>query len=107
MVEFVEKTGSNIIEQVVAIGKSGEYDLIVVGKGRCPSTMVASLAERHAEHPELGPIGDVLASSGQGIASSVLVIQQHDMAHSEELPVSKITREEADNKKDVEPSHLV
>lgn len=107
MVELVEKTGSNIVEQVLAIAKSGEYDLIVVGKGRCPSTMVASLAERHAEHPELGPVGDVLASAGQGIVSSVLVIQQHDMAHSNELPVSKFTREEVDNKKEVEPSSLV
>ncbi|CAK9188586.1 unnamed protein product [Ilex paraguariensis] len=64
---------------VLAIGRSGDYDLIIVGKGRRPSIMVADLVDRPAEHAELGPIGDVLASSGQGIVSSVLVVQQHDM----------------------------
>lgn len=90
LVEYVEKVASNVVEGVLAIGKSGDYDLVVVGKGRFPSTMVAELAERQAEHAELGPIGDILASSGQGIVSSVLVIQQHDIAHAEEVPVSKV-----------------
>lgn len=66
----------------------------MVGKGRFPSTMVASLAERPAEHAELGPIGDMLTSAGNGIVSSVLVIQQHDVAHAEEAPVSKVVNTE-------------
>lgn len=86
-VELVEKIVANIAEEVLAIGRSGDYDLIVVGKGWCPSTMV--VAPVAPEHPELGPIGDMLASLGQGIASSVLVVQQHV---AEELPVSKIPR---------------
>ncbi|RVW98763.1 Cation/H(+) antiporter 20 [Vitis vinifera] len=114
VIRFVEKDGvgrdcdGGVQEQVGRVGgvrreggeqrrggsvgnrKSGDYDLVVVGKGRFPSTMVAELAERQAEHAELGPIGDILASSGQGIASSVLVIQQHDIAHAEEVPVSKV-----------------
>ncbi|KAL1819697.1 hypothetical protein ACET3Z_014566 [Daucus carota] len=90
MVDYKEKTANNIVESVVGIGRSGEYELIVIGKGRCPSNMVAEVADRQAEHPELGPIGDVLASSGKGILSSVVVIQQHDVAHVEETPVSKI-----------------
>lgn len=90
MVEYKEKVASNIVESVVAIGRNGDYELIVIGKGRCPSSMVAELADRQAEHPELGPIGDLLASSGRGILSSVVVIQQHDAAHVEEAPVSKI-----------------
>ncbi|PON68610.1 DNA-directed DNA polymerase [Parasponia andersonii] len=93
-VEYIEKvvgeSNNNIVEQVLGIGRSGDYDLIIVGKGRFPSKMVAELADRHAEHPELGPIGDILASLEQGMASSVLVIQQHDLAHTEELPVSKV-----------------
>ncbi|XP_022143856.1 cation/H(+) antiporter 20-like [Momordica charantia] len=92
-VEYTEKPSSNIVEGVVAIGKEGGYDLIVVGKGRVPSTMVAKLADRQAEHAELGPVGDILASSGRGIVSSVLVIQQHGGAtHSEETPVLKIAQ---------------
>lgn len=91
MVEYKEKVANNIVESVLGIGRSGEYELILIGKGRCPSNMVAEVAaDRQAEHPELGPIGDVLASSGRGILSSVVVIQQHDVAHVEETPVSKI-----------------
>ncbi|XP_047336372.1 cation/H(+) antiporter 20 [Impatiens glandulifera] len=88
-IDYKQKTSSNIIEQVLTIGRSGEHDLIVVGKGRFPSTMVAELAERQAEHAELGPIGDALASSNRRIVSSVLVIQQHDIAHVDDVPVSK------------------
>ncbi|KAF9679674.1 hypothetical protein SADUNF_Sadunf06G0039100 [Salix dunnii] len=93
-VEYTENAVSNIIEAVLGIGRSGDYDLIVVGKGRFPSTMVAELAYRQAEHAELGPIGDILASSGHGVVSSVLVIQQHDLAHAKEAPVSKVVHTE-------------
>ncbi|GFZ11034.1 cation/H+ exchanger 20 [Actinidia rufa] len=96
VVEYVEKVASNIVDGVLAIGRCGDYNLVVVGKGRFPSSMVAQLADRQAEHAELGPIGDLLASSGQGIVSSVLVVQQHDMAHTEEVPVSKIPSIEND-----------
>ncbi|KAK7245258.1 hypothetical protein RIF29_40095 [Crotalaria pallida] len=90
MVGYIEKESGNVVEEVLAIGKSGDYDLIIVGKGRSPSIMVAELAERQAEHAELGPIGDILASSGHGVVSSVLVIQQHDVALTEEAPLSKV-----------------
>ncbi|KAK4392229.1 Cation/H(+) antiporter 20 [Sesamum angolense] len=92
--EFIEKSAVNILDQVLAIGTSGEYELIVVGNGRRPSTMVAALADHAIEHPELGPVGEVLAASGRGIASSVLVVQQQHV--SEELPVSKIRQAEDD-----------
>ncbi|XXG54805.1 hypothetical protein AAC387_Pa03g2592 [Persea americana] len=86
---YVEKSANNIIESVLEIGRGHQYELVVVGKGRFPSTMVAELADRVAEHAELGPIGDILASSGHGVVSSVLVIQQHDLIHAEETPVTK------------------
>ncbi|XP_010260095.1 PREDICTED: cation/H(+) antiporter 20 [Nelumbo nucifera] len=90
LAEYTERVASNIVEGVLAIGRSGEFELIVVGRGRFPSKMVAELAERTADHAELGPIGDILASPGHGVVSSVLVIQQHDVAHMDEAPVSKI-----------------
>ena len=96
MVEYIEKVASNIVEGVLTIGRSRDYDLVVVGKGRFPSNMVAELAERKAEHAELGPIGDILTSSAHGIVSSVLVIQQHDIAHAEEAPVSKVVHTECE-----------
>ncbi|KAJ6380971.1 hypothetical protein OIU77_029800 [Salix suchowensis] len=99
-VEYTENEVSNIVEAVLAIGRSGDYDLIVVGKGRFPSKMVAELAYRQAEHAELGPIGDILASSGHGVVSSVLVIQQHDIAHAKEAPVSNAVRTELEKSAD-------
>uniref|UniRef100_A0A7N2M7T2 Cation/H+ exchanger domain-containing protein n=1 Tax=Quercus lobata TaxID=97700 RepID=A0A7N2M7T2_QUELO len=78
-VDYKEEVASNVIEGVLTIGQSRDYDLIVVGKGRFPSNMVA-------EDAELGPIGDILTSSAHGIVSSVLVIQQH----AEEAPESKV-----------------
>ncbi|KAJ4849400.1 hypothetical protein Tsubulata_024485, partial [Turnera subulata] len=90
IVEHKEKVASNIVEGVLSVGQSGDYDLLIVGKGRFPSAMVAELADRQAEHGELGPIGDVLASSGNGVVSSVLVIQQHDLAHVNEAPALKV-----------------
>ncbi|WCJ28281.1 Cation/H(+) antiporter 20 [Euphorbia peplus] len=86
--EYIEKTSSNIVEGALAIGRSKDYHLIVVGKGWLrPSSMVAELASRQAENAELGPIGDVL-SSGQGVVSSVLIIQQHE--HEEETSSTKL-----------------
>ncbi|KAJ6992427.1 hypothetical protein NC653_015727 [Populus alba x Populus x berolinensis] len=99
-VEYTENVVSNIVEGVLAIGRSGDYDLIFVGKGRFPSSMVAELAYRQAEHAELGPIGDILASSGHGVVSSVLVIQQHDLAHAKEAPVSKVVHSEPEKSAD-------
>ena len=88
--KYEERPVGNVLEAVLSIGKSGVYELIVVGRGRFPSSMVAELAARVAEHPELGPIGDALASSHNGVVSSVLVIQQHGPVHSEETPVSMV-----------------
>ncbi|KAK1421104.1 hypothetical protein QVD17_23209 [Tagetes erecta] len=88
MVEYKENKGTNIIEHVLTIAKSGEYDLIVVGKARVPTTMVARLSDRQPEHAELGPIGDLLASSNHGIVSSVLVVQQCVKVDSDEVSVA-------------------
>ncbi|KAL8129738.1 hypothetical protein V2J09_018893 [Rumex salicifolius] len=87
--EYTERTAVNLVEDVLDIGRSHDYDLIVVGRGRFPSTAVAAAAAHlTAEHPELGPIGDILASSSSHVACSVLVVQQHDLSHAEELPIS-------------------
>ncbi|KAL3531833.1 hypothetical protein ACH5RR_005354 [Cinchona calisaya] len=90
-VEYKEKATSNIVEGVLGIGRSGDFELIIVGKGkgRCPSsTLVAELADRQPEHAELGPLGDLLASPDQGIVSSALVIQQHDLVHLSKMSYS-------------------
>lgn len=99
---YMEKVAGNVVEQVLAIGQSKDYDLLVMGRGRFPSTMVADLADRPAEHPELGPVGDVLASSSHGITCSVLVIQQHDLGHGEETPVFKVESSEPNKLKEID-----
>lgn len=82
-VEYIAKqVGNNIVEAVSAIGQEGGYDLMMVGKGRFPSSIMAKLANHpRAQHAELGPIGDILVGSDGGMlvssSSSVLVIQQH------------------------------
>lgn len=95
---------NNVVERVLGIGRSNDYDLIMVGKGRFPSTMVVRVADRLAEHAELGPIGDLLASSGRGVVCSVLVIQQHDLAHADEAPVSKVIHNDNNKFKDTSNS---
>ncbi|CAH8313783.1 unnamed protein product [Eruca vesicaria subsp. sativa] len=93
MAVYKEKEPTNIIEDILSIGQSQDFDLIVVGRGRLPSVEVAALAERQAEHPELGPIGDVLASSNNHIIPSILVVQQHNKVHVEEITVTKVVNE--------------
>ncbi|KAK4767663.1 hypothetical protein SAY86_015413 [Trapa natans] len=88
MAEYREIIGSNIVDEVLAVGQGREFDLVVVGKGRFPSALVAGLADRPAEHAELGPVGDILASSNNGILTSVLVIQQHYLPDAEETPMT-------------------
>ncbi|CAA2957519.1 cation H(+) antiporter 20 [Olea europaea subsp. europaea] len=81
--EYIEKETENIAEDVLAIAQSSEFELIVVGKGRFPPAMVAELDNHHNAYNELGPIGGLLASSGNGIKCSVLVIQHHDSTHDD------------------------
>jgi len=49
------------------------------------------LVDRTADCPELGPIGDLLASPTVPISASVLVIQQHDVIHTDEVPFKKMS----------------
>ncbi|MCH82253.1 cation/H(+) antiporter 20-like [Trifolium medium] len=90
-VEYIENDTANIADEVLAIGRVKEYELAIVRKGhQLPdSTMMIDIKDSHLEHAELGPIGDLLTSSGQGITSSVFVIQdqdQHFTDSSETIP---------------------
>ncbi|KAL2554506.1 Cation/H(+) antiporter 20 [Forsythia ovata] len=83
--EYIEKEAKNIVEEVLAIAQSSEFELMVVGKGQSPPAMVAELANHHNAYNELGPIGGLLASSGNGTKCSVLVIQHHDSTLEDEF----------------------
>ncbi|XP_065869517.1 cation/H(+) antiporter 15-like [Euphorbia lathyris] len=65
----------------------GKHDLIMVGRRHDTKKDLVSGLSQWAEFPELGAVGDILASSDVTAAVSVLVIQQQIMkvAHSSVL----------------------
>lgn len=83
--EYVEKETHSITEELLTIGKNKEFELVIVGRGRFPEALVAGIVEHETQDmAELGLIGNLLASSDQGIASSVLVVQKHDLAKEDQ-----------------------
>ncbi|KAF5460262.1 hypothetical protein F2P56_020145 [Juglans regia] len=77
-VAYVEKYVNNAAETVAALRDIGDlYSLFIVGKGgRGHSPLTTGICDWE-ECPELGTVGDLLASSDFNINGSVLVIQQH------------------------------
>ncbi|KAJ1405748.1 Sodium/solute symporter superfamily [Sesbania bispinosa] len=74
-VEKFVKDGTKTVESLKEIGDM--YSLFIVGKGgRGNSSLTIGMSDWE-ECPELGTVGDVLASSDFDIHGSVLVIQQH------------------------------
>ncbi|XP_015581354.2 cation/H(+) antiporter 2 [Ricinus communis] len=75
---YEEKYVDNGMQTLEALTELGQrFSLLIVGKaGRKNSPITTSLSDWE-ECPELGRIGDILASSEFNINSSVLVIQQH------------------------------
>lgn len=89
-IEYIEKIVSDITEEVLAIGRGGEFELIMVGKGRSPLDVMVDVANHQVESVELGPIGDLLAHPVHGIVSSVLVIRQYQIADASQASISMV-----------------
>ncbi|KAK7396504.1 hypothetical protein VNO78_17555 [Psophocarpus tetragonolobus] len=77
-VEYVEKNATNITEEVLSIGKAKDYNLVIVGKRQQLESTLSTNIDFRPEHAELGPIGDLFVSSGNGITSSLLVMQDRE-----------------------------
>lgn len=76
-VGYLEKHVSDGAQTVATIKDMvNMYSLFVVGKGRRDSLITTGMSDWE-ECPELGTIGDILASSELQINASVLVIQKH------------------------------
>lgn len=74
---FVEKYVNNGGETVSALRDMGDmYSLFIVGKGGRGVSPITTGMSDWEECPELGTIGDLLASSDFDSRSSILVIQQ-------------------------------
>ncbi|XWS45745.1 hypothetical protein CRYUN_Cryun14cG0005900 [Craigia yunnanensis] len=79
---FIEKYVSDGQETVTALREiSDMYSLFIVGKGGRGNNPLTTGMSDWEECPELGLVGDLLASSEMNISGSILVIQRH--RHSE------------------------
>ncbi|KAL6591579.1 hypothetical protein ACP70R_050082 [Stipagrostis hirtigluma subsp. patula] len=81
-VSYTETYVSNGAETVNALSSmAGTYSLFIVGKGSSGAgveAMTTGMGDWDQECPELGPVGELLASDDQG-GGSVLVLQQHSV----------------------------
>ncbi|XP_057981058.1 cation/H(+) antiporter 15-like [Malania oleifera] len=90
--KFETSTSGNVIykEEMVREGSDtvsivrsmeSKFELIIVGCCHRPSAITAGLAE-WSEFPELGPVGDLLASSDIESTVSVLAVQQQKLKNN-------------------------
>ncbi|AET04756.1 putative cation/H+ exchanger, rossmann-like alpha/beta/alpha sandwich [Medicago truncatula] len=84
-IAYIEKVVNNGEETVAAIRSMGDvFGLFIVGRGQgVISPLTAGLTD-WSECPELGAIGDLLASSDFATIASVLVVQQYVGAGTED-----------------------
>ncbi|KAG8092790.1 hypothetical protein GUJ93_ZPchr0012g19074 [Zizania palustris] len=68
--------GAELVAVLRAV--QAEYRLLVVGRGRDRRSVLTEGLEEWAECLELGPVGDILASTDFSSTASVLVVQQYD-----------------------------
>ncbi|KAI4296937.1 hypothetical protein L6164_036854 [Bauhinia variegata] len=69
-------SGDEISTILTDLDKNG-YDLYIVGQGRGRQLLALSALLEWSDYPELGAVGDILASNAFGSRSSVLVVQQY------------------------------
>ncbi|KAF6145006.1 hypothetical protein GIB67_013357 [Kingdonia uniflora] len=77
-VVYKEKVVSNTVETVASVrSMDNTYDLFIVGRGRGIENPLTAGITDWSDCPELGGIGDLLASSDSLATVSVLVVQQY------------------------------
>ncbi|CAA2971911.1 cation H(+) antiporter 2-like isoform X2 [Olea europaea subsp. europaea] len=77
-VGYVEKQVENGADTLCALRDMADmYSLFIVGKGGRDHSILTTGMNDWEECPELGKVGDLLASSDYDDSGSVLVIQQH------------------------------
>ncbi|XP_077246295.1 cation/H(+) antiporter 15-like [Tasmannia lanceolata] len=78
LVTYVERFVDNGPETVTALSAMESlYSFFIIGKGAQGLSPLTTGMSDWEEHPELGPIGDLLASSDFSATGSVLVLKQH------------------------------
>lgn len=77
-VGYVEKHVDNGADTASALRDMADmYSMFIVGKGGRDHSILTTGMSDWEECPELGKVGDLLASSDYDVSGSVLVIQQH------------------------------
>ncbi|GAU36614.1 hypothetical protein TSUD_387660 [Trifolium subterraneum] len=77
-INYIEKVVSNGEETVTAIREMNNVnDLFIVGRGQENASALTDGLTDWSECPELGAIGDLLASSDFETSASVLVMHQY------------------------------
>lgn len=85
-VGYVEKHVENGAETASALKDMADmYSMFIVGKGARGHSGLTTGMSDWEECPELGKVGDLLASSDFDLSGSVLVIQQHRPSNNEHL----------------------
>ncbi|KAJ1439878.1 Sodium/solute symporter superfamily [Sesbania bispinosa] len=74
--EMEVHTGDAINEVLNELDKGG-YDLYILGQGKGRNSSLLENLLEWSDCPELGVIGDILASNSFGSSSSILVVQQY------------------------------
>ncbi|KFK31171.1 hypothetical protein AALP_AA6G078200 [Arabis alpina] len=84
-IENVVNDGQETIAAIREMDDNKSFDLYIVGRGyKVESPATAGLTDWTSTTPELGTIGDTLASSNFTMQASVLVIQQYSAANRNE-----------------------
>lgn len=74
--EVIAEDGVYTASFVGSVLENQRFDLILIGRRHEACSVTAGLSDEWSEFPELGPIGDLLASSDTHSTTSVLVVQQ-------------------------------
>ncbi|ERN10229.1 hypothetical protein AMTR_s00171p00055120 [Amborella trichopoda] len=83
-VSYMEKVVSNASETVnILRSLEGMYTLVIVGRGRWGLSSITAGMTDWEECSELGPIGDLLASSDFWVTGSILIVQQYRPSQNE------------------------
>ncbi|KFK42894.1 hypothetical protein AALP_AA1G052600 [Arabis alpina] len=80
-IEKVVNDGQDTISTIREMEEKNSFDLYIVGRGYNSDSPVTAGLNDWSSSPELGTIGDTLASSNFTMHASVLVIQQYSAAN--------------------------
>ncbi|ESQ36363.1 hypothetical protein EUTSA_v10006774mg [Eutrema salsugineum] len=93
-VRYIEKVvndGQDTISTIREMEDNNSYDLYVVGRGYNSDSPVTAGLNDWSSSPELGTIGDTLASSNFTMHASVLVIQQYSAVNRQAAAAAAAT----------------